>query len=259
VNDLAVSGARPRWLSLSFILEEGLEISVLERVLDSIAEAARSASVQIVAGDTKVVPRGAADRMFITTSGIGELVERVPPGPRAIEPSDVILVSGSVGRHGIAILNARQNLGFEPPPLSDCASLLPLTEGLQGANVRVRAMRDATRGGVAAVLHEWASACGHTLCIEESLLPVDDTVRGAAELLGLDPIHIANEGTLLLAVPPSDEQAALAALRRCPSATAATRIGVVRTSLGTPVTIRRGLGRPQPLDLPSGSQLPRIC
>lgn len=259
VNDLAVSGARPRWLSLSFILEEELEISILERVLDSIAEAANSVSVHIVAGDTKVVPRGAADRMFITTSGIGELFEPVPPGPQAIQPGDALLISGHIGRHGIAILNARENLGFEPPPLSDCASLRPLTESLRQANVNIRAMRDATRGGVAAVLHEWAAACGHTLCVDESLLPVDDMVRGAAELLGLDPIHIANEGTMLIVVPPSDELLALEALRRCASAKAATRIGEVRMTLGTPVTIRRGVGRPQPLDLPSGSQMPRIC
>ncbi len=170
VNDLVVAGSCPRWLSLSLILEEGLELEVLERILDSVAHAAHVAGVSVIAGDTKVVPRGAADRIFITTTGIGEILEPAPVGPAGIRPGDALLVSGPIGQHGIAILAARENLGLSPPPQSDCRSLAPLATALRTVGVAVRAMRDATRGGLAAVLHEWASASGQTMRIEASRL-----------------------------------------------------------------------------------------
>ncbi|MBX3444567.1 MAG: hydrogenase expression/formation protein HypE [Planctomyces sp.] len=259
VNDLAVAGARPEWLSLSLILEEGLERSVLERVLDDVAEAARIANVLVVTGDTKVVPRGAADRMFLTTAGIGVLIDPPPPGPAAIQPGDVLIVSSSIGRHGVAILAARESLGFEPPLASDCRSLLPLADALRGAKVMIRAMRDATRGGVAAVLHEWAAASGLSLTVDEARLPIRDDVRGACELLGLDPIHIANEGVLVLATPDEQAPAALAALRSCNAGLEAAVIGRAESERGTPVILHSTLGINRVLDLPSGALLPRIC
>jgi hydrogenase expression/formation protein HypE len=258
VNDLAVSGARPRWLSLALILEEGLPFDTLDRILDSIATAARETGVLVATGDTKVVPYGAADQIFITTTGLGELFEPAPPGPAAIVPGDELIVSGPVGRHGIAVLAAREQLGLDPPPISDCANLIPAVQGLRAAQVPVRALRDATRGGVAAVLHEWSAACGATLEIVESQVPVSDDVRGACELLGLDPLTIACEGTMVLAVPAGSGPAAIAALQDFPTTSQAVVIGEVTGFAGFPVGIRRLMGRLQPLDAPSGLLLPRI-
>jgi hydrogenase expression/formation protein HypE len=259
VNDLAVNGARPRWLTLSLILEEGLPRAVLRCVLQSVARAARQAEVQVVAGDTKVVPRGAADGLFINTAGIGELIEPFPPGPAHLQVGDELIVSGPIGRHGIAVLAAREDLAVDPPK-SDAAPLLPAVESLRRAlGGRVRAMRDATRGGVAAVLHEWSAACGHTLSVLEPSIPVPPEVRGACELLGLDPLHVANEGTMLVAVEAGAGEAALSALKAVPGAAGAALIGHVRPRGVAAVTVRRALGREQPLDDPLGAPLPRIC
>lgn len=259
INDLIVSGARPLWLSLSLIIEEGLSIDVLRRVLNSVADAALSTDVAVVTGDTKVVPRGAVDQLFLNTAGIGELIEPIPAGPRAIEVGDELLVTGNVGQHGIAILACREKLGFEPPPASDCASLWSAAQALRDAHVPCRAMRDATRGGVGAVLHEWAAACGQTLAIESSAIPVSPETRGTCELLGLDPLFLANEGLMVVAVPRGTADRALAALHRLPQHQAARRIGEVRTNAISPVVIRRGLGGEQALDEPIGAALPRIC
>jgi hydrogenase expression/formation protein HypE len=258
VNDLAVSGAIPRWLTLSMILEEGLPLAILTRVLESAAEAARSCGVEIVAGDTKVVPRGAADGLFLTTTGIGELAEPVPPGPKAIQPGDVLLVSGPIGRHGIAVLCAREELAFDPLPRSDSAPLTEIVGALRtSAGTGIRAIRDATRGGVAAVLQEWSAACGLTFQLIESQLPVSDDVRGACEVLGLDPLHVACEGTLVAAVSPETAEHALLSVRaHSPGAVLIGRSGPKSLS---PVTIRRSLGREQPVDEPAGALLPRIC
>jgi hydrogenase expression/formation protein HypE len=258
-NDLAVAGGRPRWLSLSLILEEGLPLSILDRILDSIAAAARRIDVEIVAGDTKVVPRGAADQIFINTSGLGELVEPAPAGPQALAVGDELLVSGPIGRHGIAVLSARNALGFEPPPESDCGPLLAVVDALRKAGVNCRALRDATRGGVAAVLHEWAAACRLTMQIDEAQLPVNDNTRGACELLGLDPLFVACEGTMVFAVPPGSAESALAAMRLLPESSGAAVIGHVTSLSPAPVVVRRLLGRLQPLDEPAGAPLPRIC
>lgn len=259
VNDLVVSGAVPRWLSLSLILEEGLPFQTLDRILSSVAAAAREAGVDIVTGDTKVVPRGAADGMFITTSGIGRLMESPPPGPPALQCGDELIVTGPVGRHGVAILAARESLGFEPAPESDCAPLTAALSALRTRGVPIRAMRDATRGGVTAVLHEFAEACGHTMWIDEKRLPPSDVVRGVCEVLGLDPLHLACEGTMVCAVPKESLDDALTALRSAGVSQAAAVIGKVRPFGGSPVVVRRSLGREQALDEPTGAPLPRIC
>jgi len=206
-----------------------------------------------------VVPRGAADKLFLTTSAIGRLIDPVPPGPAAILPGDAILVTGPLGSHGIAVLAARENLGLIPPPQSDVASLLPVVEALRTARVPVRAMRDATRGGVAAVLHEWAESSGHTLYVDENRLPATPQVRGACELLGLDPVYIANEAVMVAALPASCVDAAIAALRVETVSAQAVAIGEVRPRTSVPVVIRRVSGRETPLDEPLAAHLPRIC
>jgi hydrogenase expression/formation protein HypE len=260
VNDLAVSGARPLYLTLSLILEEGLPLAILDRVLASVSQPASKTNLQIVSGDTKVVPRGAADGLFINTTGIGQLIEPVPPGPISLREGDELIVTGPIGRHGIAVLCAREELALKPPPQSDSAPLVDACEVLRNClGTRLRAMRDATRGGVAAVLHEWAQACNLTLTINENHIPISPSVRGASELLGLDPLHIANEGTMIIAVEPQSVHDALVALRTIAETADATRIGAITTRQIAPVTICRFLGGQQPLDNPIGAPLPRIC
>lgn len=265
VNDLAVAGACPLWISLSLIIEEGLPVAVLERVLDSAAEAAGEAGVRIVAGDTKVVPAGTADGLFLTTTGIGRVLPPPPLGPETLEAGDELIVSGPVGRHGIAILVAREQLGLIPPPETDCGCLVDPVQRLRDAGLMseshnvVRAIRDATRGGVTAVLHEWSQACGKTLSLREADVPLTPDVRGAAELLGLDPLHIACEGTMLVAVKGGFGDVAVTALRNSPLAQASVTIGHVTERGLAPVIIQRALGTCQPLDEPSGAMLPRIC
>ena len=260
VNDLVVSGARPLWLTLSLIMEEGLPLVILDRVLESIAEAARQTGIQIVAGDTKVVPRGAADGLFINTAGVGELIAPIPPGAETLQEGDELIVSGTIGRHGIAILTVREELGVEPLPSSDCGSLLRPVEILrESMGDQVRCLRDATRGGVAAVLQEWAEMSGKTLCIDERSLPISADVRGISELLGLDPLHIANEGTMVFAVKQGTATEAVSLLQALPETIDARIIGTVKPRGIAAVTIRRTLGAEQPLDDPLGSPLPRIC
>lgn len=260
VNDLAVSGAHPRWLTLSLIIEEGLPIVVLERILDSIASAAQHCRVSIISGDTKVVPRGVVDSLIINTSGIGELVDPVPAGPQAITVGDSILVSGPIGCHGIAVLSAREGMSFEQSPKSDSRSLIDAVISLRNSvGDHVRSIRDATRGGVSAVLREWAQECSHTFALRESMIPVTEAVRGACELLGLDPLYIANEGTFVAAIDAQYAEVALLALRRIPGCEAAAIIGNVQPSGICPVTIQRTFASPGPLDEPSGAPLPRIC
>jgi hydrogenase expression/formation protein HypE len=260
VNDLAVSGAIPRWLSLALIIEEGLPFSVFDTILDSIAAAAKRCHVMIVTGDTKVVPAGTADGLFINTTGIGELDAAVIGGPRTIREGDSLIVSGPIGRHGIAVLSAREELALDPPPVSDCAPLFDAVSCLrQNVGESVRAIRDATRGGISAVLHEWASDCHLTMQVDEAKIPITDDVRGASELLGLDPLYIANEGTMMIAVDSAAEANALAALRSVPETQNAAVIGRVTQRKISAVTIQRMLGGEQPVDEPSGALLPRIC
>ncbi|PQO43935.1 hydrogenase expression/formation protein HypE [Blastopirellula marina] len=258
-NDLAVSGARPLWASLALILEEGLSMATLEQVLDSIAAAAESTGVQVVTGDTKVVPRGAADGIFVTTTGLGQLLNRAPAGPQSLQSGDRIIASGPIGRHGMAILAAREGLGFDPLPTSDCGSLWPAVKALHDAGCQVRAMRDATRGGAAGVLQEWAAACQRTMAIDEAAIPLAAEVRGACELLGLDPLHLANEGTMLVAASPEEESQVLETLRGAGGCAEATVIGQVVARSSVPVFVRRGRGVEIPLEEPQGMPLPRIC
>jgi hydrogenase expression/formation protein HypE len=258
-NDLAVVGARPLWMSLALIIEEGFAYGELDTILSSIAATAAEAGVRVVTGDTKVVPKHAADGLFINTSGIGVVEGDPPPGPAALRPGDQLIVSGPIGQHGMAVLAAREALDACGSVTSDCGLLLPAVAALRTAAVPVVAMRDATRGGLAAVLHEWALACGHTLSVDESRIPLGPAVRGYCELLGLDPIFVANEGTMLLAVPAAEAERALQALRGTQIAAQAECIGSVAARGLAPVTIRRGLGRDVPLDEPSGAFLPRIC
>lgn len=260
VNDLAVAGAVPRWLSLGLIIEEGWPLADLQRVLDSIAAAADRCSVSIVTGDTKVVPRGAADCLFINTTGIGEYLTAPPTGPSSLRCGDVLIVSGPVGSHGLAVLAAREDLQLEPTPHSDCAPLHDAVAALQAqSGGAVRAMRDATRGGVSAVLHEWSDECGLTMRLREQQIPVNAEVRGACELLGIDPLHSACEGTMIVAVDASAAESAVTALQSVSETAAAVPIGTVEDAGIASVTIQRLLGTEQPVDEPTGAQLPRIC
>ncbi len=259
VNDLAVAGARPLWISLALIIEEGFSSRLLEQILESVAAAVARVGVKVATGDTKVVPRGAVDGLFVNTTGIGELLSPAPPGPSAIETGDVLLVSGPIGRHGMAIMASREGLEFDDPPVSDSAPLVDAVEALRGAGIPVRALRDATRGGVAAVLHEWASACGLTLALDEQSLPVTPDVRGACELLGLEAVHVACEGTMVVTVPADSAASALDALRAVPETRNAEQIGEVQPRSLAPVVIRRALQKILPLDEPLGAPLPRIC
>jgi len=259
VNDLAVSNARPRWLSLGLIIEDGLRWSILDAVLRSVAEAAMVAGVTVVTGDTKVVPRGAADQLFLITTGIGEPMGPALDGGCGLQVGDELIVTGPIGRHGVAVMAARESLDFQPPPKTDCASLFPAVAAMAQAGLQPRAMRDATRGGVAAVMHEWAAASGLAITIDQARVPLSQEVSGVCELLGLDPLHVANEGTMVVAVPAGQADRFIAVLRETEVASGAVKIGQVVARTGSPVTVCRSLGRPQPLDEPIGAPLPRIC
>lgn len=259
VNDLVVAGATPLWLSLSLIVEEGLPMSLLERVLDSIQSAAAAEGVSIVTGDTKVVPRGAADKLFINTSGLGQLQSPAPAGPQSLVPGDVVLVSGPLAEHGLAVLAEREGFQLDPAPHSDCGSLAPVAAALRAAGIPVKSMRDATRGGLAAVLHEWSEASGHSIRVEESSLPVRPHVRGGCELLGIDPLFIANECVMVVGLPAECAPLAIEQLRlHADSPWAATVARVVERQAAA-VTIQRTFGPELALDEPPGSPLPRIC
>ncbi len=258
-NDLAVAGARPLWISLGLILEEGLPLATLDRVLESIAKAAQEVGVQIVTGDTKVVPRGAADQIFINTAGVGQLEIAPPIGPGKLNPGDAIVVSGPIAKHGMAVMAIREALAFDPIPTSDCGSLVEAAAALWAADLDVRSMRDATRGGVSAVLHEWSEACGQTISIDEETIPVTPEIRGVSEVLGLDPLHVANEGTMVISLPAESVARALEILRKIPQTSGAVQIGQVQPRGAAPVLVRRSLGREIPLDEPIGAPLPRIC
>jgi len=259
INDLAVCGAEPLYLSLGLILEEGLPLDVLKQVLHSIREAAQQCRVQVVTGDTKVVPRGAADRLFINTTGLGRLRPGVELGPQHVQPGDQILVSGTIGDHGLAVLSAREGLEFEPPLRSDTAPLHELAAQLLTCCEGVRFLRDPTRGGVSAVLHELVDAGGWSMVLEEASLPVSEPARGACEILGLDPLYVANEGKLLAVVASESAELALACVRGHPLGAAAALIGEVVPESSPQVLVRGRLGVLRVLDEPSGAPLPRIC
>ena len=259
VNDLAMSGARPVHLAAAFILEEGLAMEELQRVVASMAAAARDAGVAVVAGDTKVVGRGSADRMFITTTGLGIVPAGVTLGADRVRPGDAVLVSGTLGDHGVAIMAARQDLGLEGPLASDSAPLHGLVAALLAACPSVHALRDPTRGGLAATLNEIAARAQAGIAIEEAALPVRDDVRGACEILGLDPVHVANEGKLVAFVPEADAGDALRALRSHPLGRDAARIGAVTAEHAGRVVVRTTIGGRRVLERAWGELLPRIC
>ena len=255
-NDVAVSGAIPRYLSCGFILEEGLEMATLEAVVASMADTARAAGIAIVTGDTKVVPRGAADKLFINTAGIGAIPADVRWGTQQISAGDVLLVSGTLGDHGATILNLREQMGLDGALSSDCAVLTQLIQTLRPLS-GVKALRDATRGGVNAVAHEFAAASGCGIELQEATLPVNDTVRGVCELLGLDALNFANEGKLVLAVAREAAENVLAHLRSHPLGRDAAIIGEVVDRPGVRSVGLYGVKRT--LDLPHAEPLPRIC
>jgi hydrogenase expression/formation protein HypE len=255
-NDIAVGGATPRWLSCGFILEEGLEMATLESVVRSMAATAREAGIAIVTGDTKVVPRGAADKLFINTAGIGVIPEGLEWGAARLQPGDRLLVSGTLGDHGATILNLREQLGLEGELISDCALLAPLIAALRDVP-GIRAMRDATRGGVNAVAHEFAAASGCGIELEEQALPLKPAVRGVCELLGLDALNFANEGKLVIGVAADRAQTLLERLRAHPLGRDAAIIGEVVARRGVRLSGFYGVQRT--LDLPHSEPLPRIC
>jgi hydrogenase expression/formation protein HypE len=259
VNDLAMAGARPLWLSCGLVLEEGFPIADLQRVVASMRAAADAAGVAIVTGDTKVVERGKGDGVYVNTAGVGAVEHGLTIGPAALRPGDRILVSGDLGRHGVAILAARESLGFETALLSDCAPLAAPVLDLLASGVEVHGLRDLTRGGLAASLVELAEASKLRLAIDEAALRVDEQVAGACEVLGLDPLHVANEGRFLVVVPAADADRALAVLRRHAVSADAVLAGEVLASREGLVVMRTRLGSSRVVDLPSGEQLPRIC
>ena len=260
VNDLAVSGARPHALSLSLILEEGLDADILRAEVEAIAAAARAAEVEIVSGDTKVVERGHADQMYICTTGLGRLDPRATLSPRALRPGDRVLVSGSVGEHGTAIMLARGELGLDADIESDTCSLWPAVDALlDTAGPALRCMRDATRGGVASVLNELARASGVAMVVNEAAVPVDPAVAGASELLGIDPLYVANEGKFVVFVAAEAADDALAALQSVPGCERAAEIGEVKTEPPGMVLVETAFGGRRVMDQLVGDPLPRIC
>ena len=259
VNDVAMSGARPLWLTAGFILEEGLAMATLEHVVLSMAEAARQAGVQIVAGDTKVVEQGHGDGIYINTAGVGIVPDGVTIGPDRARPDDVVLLNGPVGDHGIAVLSKREGLTFETDLVSDSAALNGLVETLLAAAPHVHCLRDPTRGGLAAALNELAGTSEVGIEIEEVAVPVRPAVAAACEMMGFDPLTVANEGKMVVFVPPEEAAAALKAMRAHPLGSDAARIGVVTADHPGMVLARTGIGGRRVLDMPLGELLPRIC
>jgi hydrogenase expression/formation protein HypE len=259
VNDLAVGGARPLYLSCSVILEEGLDVDVLRRVVESMRRAAERANVAIVTGDTKVVHRGAADKLFVNTAGIGVIPAGIEIAASRARPGDVVLVNGMLGDHGAAVLDARGDLALDVAIETDSQPLNGLVEQLVAACPEARCLRDATRGGLATVLNEFAEASGVCFHIREAALPIRDPVRGICEILGLDPLYLANEGKLVAVVPGESADAALAAMRAHPAGREAAIIGEVRVGPAGSVILATGFGGERIVDMLVGEQLPRIC
>jgi hydrogenase expression/formation protein HypE len=259
VNDLAMGGARPLYLSCAVVIEEGFPLASLRRVVASMQRVAAQAGVSIVTGDTKVVGRGAADKLFINTAGIGVIPTGIDLSARHARPGDVLIVNGHLGDHGAAILVARNQLALEADIRSDCQPLAGLVAAMLAACPAIRCLRDPTRGGVATVLNEFATASGVTIRIDEAALPIHESVRGACEILGLDPLYLANEGKLLAVVPPDAADAVLAAMRAHPAGADAAIIGEIREPAGSPVFMQTGFGGQRVVDMLVGEQLPRIC
>lgn len=261
VNDLACCGARPLYLTTGFILEEGLPLADLSRIVNSMQKAARKAGVQIVAGDTKVVEKGKCDKLFINTSGIGIVEEGIQIAPSRVRPGDAVICSGLIGAHGITILSARESLGFETDLQSDTAPLNHLILNLLKEIEEVHVLRDPTRGGVSGTLNEIAEAAKVDILLDEASLPIPEAVQAASDLLGLDPLYVANEGVVLILLPENHAEEAVNLLRQYPEGKAATVIGRVEaTTSGRPlVKMKTRYGGTRIVDMLSGEQLPRIC
>jgi hydrogenase expression/formation protein HypE len=258
VNDLAMAGARPLYLSTGFILEEGLPMETLWRIVRSMQEAAVKAQVKIVTGDTKVVDKGKGDGVFINTTGVGIVEHSQAIAPQSVQPGDVLLLNGDLARHGIAIMAVREGLEFETTIESDSAPLAALVLTMLEAGVEIHCLRDLTRGGLASALNEIASAAGIGIEVDESLIPVREDVQGACEILGFDPLYVANEGRLVAFVPQADAQKALE-IMRSHSSSQARIIGRVTDNTDCLVTLKSKIGSRRILDMLSGEQLPRIC
>ncbi|RAG87415.1 hydrogenase expression/formation protein HypE [Streptacidiphilus pinicola] len=259
VNDLAMSGAVPAYLSCGFVLEEGVDLDTVARIAEALGAAARRAGVEVVTGDTKVVESGHGDGVYVNTSGVGLVAPGVDIRPQRARPGDVVIVSGPVGVHGIAVMSVREGLEFGVEISSDCAPLGDLVRVLLAAVPDVHVLRDPTRGGLAAALNEIAAAAGVGVTVEERAVPVPAEVANACAILGLDPWYVANEGKLVAFVPPEHADAALAALRAHPLGAQAAVIGACTDQHPGMVVARTGLGGTRVVDLPLGEQLPRIC
>ncbi|WP_457644377.1 hydrogenase expression/formation protein HypE [Persephonella sp.] len=258
VNDLAMIGAKPLYLSCSFIIEEGLPFDQLEEIVSSMAEEMKKSGVKIVTGDTKVVPRGSADKIFINTTGIGQVIYEGISASN-IDAGDVILVSGTIGDHGACIMAQREGIEMEGELASDCATLWPIVKDLIDSKITIKAMRDPTRGGLSAVLNEWAEASDIGIEIEEDAIPVKNEVQGMCELLGLDPLTLANEGKLILSVPERDAEKALEILRSNSLGKDAQIIGRAIPDYKGRVVMKTSYGSKRILEPPAGELLPRIC
>lgn len=258
INDLAVGGATPLYMSASFIIEEGLPTNDLERIVLSMSAAASAANVKIITGDTKVVERGKGDKIFINTAGIGTVTDSITLDPARITPGDVVIVSGTIGDHGIAIMAGRH--GFhDVPVLSDCAALHSLTRDMLATGVDIKAMRDPTRGGLATVINEFAAAANCAIVVREDAVPMRNEVKGACELLGFDPLYLANEGKLIVVVARDGAERLLAAMKKNPLGSNAAIIGeVVKDPKGKAI-LETPIGNKRILDMLTGEQLPRIC
>lgn len=259
INDVAMAGAKPLYLSAGFIIEEGFPLADLSRIVASMAAASREAGVPVVTGDTKVVERGKGDGVFINTAGIGVVPEGVTASGDRARPGDVVLISGTMGDHGVAVMSQRESLGFETTILSDSAALHTLVADLVAAVPGVRVLRDPTRGGLAATLNEITHQSKAGIVLREAAIPVREAVRGACELLGLDPLYVANEGKMIAIVPPEDADAALATLRAHPLGAGAAIIGTVIADDHCFVQMDTSFGGRRVVDWLAGDQLPRIC
>jgi len=259
VNDLAMCGARPVYLSVGFILEEGLPMTTLERVVQSMQHTAVATGIQLITGDTKVVDKGKGDGLFINTAGIGIIEHDLHIAPASVEPGDAIILSGDIGRHGMAIMAVREGLAFESPIQSDCAAVSGLIQTLLDASVTVHCLRDLTRGGLASALVEIAEISHLHVNLDERAIPVREEVRGACEILGLDPMYVANEGRFVCFVPASEVEETLAAMHAHPLGTSAGCIGSVTADMAGVVTMQSRIGVSRMVDMLSGEQLPRIC
>jgi hydrogenase expression/formation protein HypE len=259
VNDLAMCGARPLYLSAGFILEEGLPMETLWRVAQSMRRAAAEAGVEIVTGDTKVVDKGKGDGVFINTAGVGVIEHALSISPASVRPGDAILLSGDIGRHGIAIMAVREGLSFESEITSDCAPLAGLVNELIGAGIELHCLRDLTRGGLASALVEIAEAANVLIRIDENSIPVRDDVQGACEILGFDPLYLANEGRFVAFVAAPDARRALDILGSHPLGKGSCLIGKVTNDSSPAVVMRSRIGATRIVDMLSGEQLPRIC